>query len=345
MDLSELGFGPEIQADFDALAIKGTRPGRVVAEHRGAWRVVWGPKDEGMAAVPGRMRHRSASPLDLPAVGDWVAVRAQKGRRPVILGVLPRRSVFVRKAAGLHTRAQLVAANIDLALVVMGLDQDFNLRRLERYLAGAWQSGARPVVLLNKVDLSDDVDAQLEDVHGVAGEAPVLVIGAKHGIALDALDQVLLEGLTCCLLGSSGVGKSTLLNQLAGDAVAPTQEVRAYDGKGRHTTTHRELFRIRNGALVIDTPGMRELRLWTGEGLDEAFPEVSEIAVNCQFRDCHHEGDDGCAVLQAVEDGDLDLDRWDSYTQLKEELAELDEELEEARRRARRRANARPRAR
>lgn len=306
-------FAPHAEAGFVAA--------RVVSEHRGAWRVRT-DDDEVEAKVPGRMWRGSR--LDLPAVGDWVAVKLGKGRKPLIQAVLPRTSVFVRKVAGLEDKEQVIAANIDHVLVMMGLGDDFNIRRLERYLAATLDSGARPVVLLNKLDLNPDSDAQEVEARVAAGDHPVLRICAKDPVTVDRLAPFCEPGTTICLVGSSGVGKSTLTNLLLAEQVQATAAVRERDAKGRHTTTHRELFVLPGGALLIDTPGMREMSLWAAEGgLDEAFGEIVDAARSCRYRDClHGDDEDGCGVWAAVEDGEVRADRARAYRKLRLELAE-----------------------
>lgn len=300
-------------------------------EHRGAWDVV---TDSGQhtIGVSGAKRHKSR-PLELPAVGDWVACHLPKGRKGALLAVLPRRSLFVRKAAGLKARPQAVAANVDLALVVLGLDGDFNMRRLERYLAAIADSGARAVVVLNKRDLDG---SWLDRVHEVAERAEVDVVAtdAKMG-ELDRLPELIKRGETLCLVGSSGVGKSTLLNQLMGSEVARTANVRERDQRGRHTTTHRELFELPGGALVIDTPGMREMSLWEADrGLDVAFDDITSLADGCGFRDCEHRTEQNCAVLGAVEAGSIPAARLESWRTLRGELDALASQRELDRRRS-----------
>lgn len=255
-----------------------------------------------------------------------MALNAGKNRRPTVEAVLPRRSVFVRKVAGLHAKVQVVAANIDHAFLLMSLDGDFNLRRLERYLAATWESGASPVVVLNKVDKASQAErtAAISAMEEVCAGAPILGLSAKHGDGIEGLAPFLGAQQTVCLLGSSGVGKSTLLNKLKGAQVQLTAEVRDKDGKGRHTTTHRELFALDSGALVVDTPGMREMRLWSSAGLADAFPEIAELANTCKYRDCHHTGDEGCAVDQAVQDGKVDQERWEAWLKLTQELQEIE---------------------
>jgi len=289
------------------------RPARVTSEHRGTWRVNDG-SEEYDVRLPGRGWRGER--IERPAVGDWVGVRGRK----LIEALLPRRSVFLRKAAGLQDREQVVAANVDRVFVMMGLDGDFNARRLERYLAATFASGARPVVLLNKVDLCDDVEAAVATTEDVAAGCSVVAISAKSDASLEVLEPH-IHG-TICLVGSSGVGKSTLTNRLLGAEVQEIGEVRITDNKGRHTTIRRELFPLTEGATLIDTPGMRELSLWRAEaGLDATFPEV--VAEACKFRDCGHAQDeDGCGVQAAVRAGEVRSDRVDSYRKLRDELAE-----------------------
>jgi ribosome biogenesis GTPase len=259
-----------------------------------------------------------------PVVGDWVA--AEPGPMPTdpwsILVVVPRRSCISRGAAGTGTSEQVLAANVDKVWVVHGLDLNFNPRRLERYLAVAWDSGASPEIMLTKSDLADDVEAYVSQVGTVSAGVPIRVVSAKDRDSVHMLRETLSPGSTVSLLGPSGVGKSTLVNLLSEATVAETGNVRSGDRKGRHVTTRRELYRIPGGALLLDTPGLRELRVWVmDEGLDQAFPDIEELARGCRFRDCQHEEEPGCAVLEAVEAGDLDPERLRSLKKLRAEAA------------------------
>lgn len=318
--LEDLGwdafFAEQLAAGDDAL-----RPARVVAEHRGAYRVV-GERPEEWAVLPGRLRRAAADATALPAVGDWVLVQpaASAGGQTIVQRVLARRSAFSRRAAGQDT-AQVVAANVDLVFVVSSLNRDLSPRRVERYLTLAWNSGAAPAVVLTKADLCADVAARRAAVEAIALELPVHVVSSYSGVGLDGLRAELGPGRTGVLLGSSGVGKSTLVNALAGREL---QEVRATleDDRGVHTTTARQLLFLDGGGMLIDTPGMREVGLvGEQEALDRAFGDVAAVVAACRFGDCRHEEDPDCAVTAALADGTLPADRWESYVKLQRELA------------------------
>jgi ribosome biogenesis GTPase len=291
-------------------------PGRVAAQHRGAY-VVWSAEGELRARAAGRLFYEHEVGGAVPAVGDWVGVAPPA----TITGLLPRRSAFVRKRAGFGSDEQVLAANVDVALLLAGLDDDFSLRRLERYITTAWDSGAQPVVVLTKSDLCAAVADRVLEAESVAIGVPVLAVSNVTGLGVDAVDTYVQPGRTAVLLGSSGVGKSSLLNRLAGRELMRTAEVAA-DGTGRHTTTHRELLRLPSGGLVIDTPGLRELQLFEGD-LSAAFSDVEELAADCRFRDCAHQREPGCAVLAAVDNGVLELDRLRSWRKLQRELASI----------------------
>jgi ribosome biogenesis GTPase len=270
------------------------------------------------AHVAGRLRHEAALGSELPAVGDWVALRDE-----TIHAVLPRRSAFLRKVAFHATEAQVLAANIDTVFVVTGLDGDFSARRLERYLTLAWESGASPAVVLTKADLCDDPLALLLEAEQVAVGVPAHVVSNVTGEGLDELATYLAPARTVALLGSSGVGKSSLLNRLLDDEVQATKEL-AEDGTGRHTTTARQLFRLPGGALLVDTPGLREVQLWSADdGIHEAFADVDELAADCRFNDCAHAREPGCAVQAAIDEGRLPRERLQSYRTLQRELKRL----------------------
>lgn len=297
-------------------------PARVVAQERDRYRVL-AAQGELLAEPSGRYRRSLESPLELPLVGDWVLVEPpQRGRGgPCFLtGRLPRRTLLLRQRPGRATLPQGIAANVDLALVVTAPDRDLAPRRMERYLALLAGSGVRPLLVLNKCDLIDDGPELAADLAEAVPGARVLVVSAHTGLGLEALRAELAPGETVALLGSSGVGKSSLLNRLIGHAAQETQPVRACDDRGRHTTTRRELFPLEGGALLLDTPGLREVGPWSGEGLDETWGELAELAAGCRFRDCTHEHEPGCAVLSAAEAGEVDPDRLESYCKLRREL-------------------------
>jgi ribosome biogenesis GTPase len=326
LSLQALGWDASFEAAFEPHKRSDLIPGRVAVQHRGAW-VVLTELGELWCDLAGRLV-REAEPGELPAVGDWVALAPREEGKATIHAVLSRRTKFSRKAAtgeSNRTEEQVVAANVDTVFLVTGLGLDFNVRRLERYLAAAWESGAAPVIVLTKSDLHpDEVDTAVAEVETIAFGVPVHALSGITGEGVESLDPHLQPARTIALLGSSGVGKSTLVNRLAGREVLATQEVRA-DGRGRHTTSHRELVPLPGGALLLDTPGMRELQLWEmGDGLADAFGDVEELAARCRFSDCAHEGEPGCAIRAALADGSLDRGRWESFVKLQRELYWLD---------------------
>jgi ribosome biogenesis GTPase len=340
-DLESLGWDAAWEALFAAHAAENVVPARVAVQHRGAYDVL-SEAGETRAHVPRKLVRASSSPADLPCVGDWVVLSPADA---TIRAVLPRRTRFSRLAAhdpaSETTVEQVVAANVDVVFVLTSLNDELNVRRLERYLTLAWQSGARPVVVLTKADLVESASHAVAQVAGVAGDAPILVISTRTGIGLDDILSHVAPGETAALLGSSGVGKSTLANALLGEELLATAEIRS-DGKGRHKTIRRQLVLLPDGALLIDTPGLRELQLWEApEGLADAFPDVVELTMACRFADCAHRSEPGCAVQAALADGSLDSARYSSYRKLEAELEELDRRL--ATREHRRRAGTRRR--
>lgn len=320
MDLTALGWAPPLADAFAPHAERGLVPGRVALEHTHIYRVLT-EDGEWLSRVSGRLRHQAAQRVDFPAVGDWVALeRPAHGGDARILAVLPRVSRFSRRAAGDPTEEQIVAANINTVFLVSGLDNDFNPRRIERYLIVAWESGAAPVIVLNKADLVADVRPFVDEVRAIAPAVAVHPVSARQPETLTQLRTYLSHGQTAALLGSSGVGKSSIVNTLIGKELLRTREVRESDSRGRHTSTFKQLIVLPDGGVLIDTPGLRELQLWeSGTTLTGAFSDVEELAAVCRFRDCRHENEPGCAVTAAVEAGDLPLERVTSYKKLRDE--------------------------
>ena len=313
-----LGWDSDWAATFEGLAPPGARPARVTEQHRDRWTL-----QSDLGTQLGRLVSSDAS-FSRPVTGDWVgwSPGPHESDPCTIRCVLPRRSAVRRGSAGESQSEQVLAANVDRLWIVQALDRPPNLRSLERYLAVAWESGASPEIVLSKSDLTEDLEASIEAVTAIAFGIPVWAVSVGDPAAIGTLQDSLTRGRTVALLGPSGAGKSTLINHLAHSEVARTGEVRAGDRKGRHTTTHRELFPIQNGALLLDTPGMRELRvLDLQEGLGHAFPEIEELAGDCRFRDCSHSSEPGCAVLLAANEGRLDADRLASYRKLEAEAA------------------------
>lgn len=344
--IERLGWDDRFAAALPAGAGGGLQPARVAVAHNAFYQLL-AAGGEVMAELAGRLRHRSAGADARPVVGDWVAVRlGADGRAGTIEAVLPRRCCFSRKAAGEPTRRQLVAANVDAVLVVCGLDDDFNPRRIERYLAAVRHSGADPVLVLSKADLCADPEARRAAVAALAPHAPLHVVNALRPGGADPLRPHLRRGTTGALIGSSGVGKSTIINSLLGCERQRTAAVRRRDGRGRHTTTQRELILLPGGGLIIDTPGMRELQLWDDAGaLDDAFDDIRALAEACRFRDCGHDREPRCAVRRAVETGRLSAARLDSFRRLRREGEEVRRRRDElARRDEQRRAGAAHRA-
>jgi ribosome biogenesis GTPase len=328
VDLLPLGWNARLEAAFVSLVPDANlRPARVMAEHRGGWEVALAKgRPTCHAVVSGRLREEATTRAALPVVGDWVVVRAPPVATPVsqvlVESVLPRHTLLSRKEAGRSSERQLLAANVDHALLVTAPDGDFSPRRIERYLAVAWDGGARPVIVLGKMDLVADLDPFCVALVAIAPGVDVIAVSAHDGRGLDELRARLAPGETAALLGSSGVGKSTLVNALAGAALQATGAVRAQDAKGRHTTTGRRLVVLPGGGLVVDTPGMREVGLAGGDaGLAGAFADVVALAEHCRFRDCAHGEEPGCAVRAAVTDGRFDGTRLDAFFALAAEQA------------------------
>jgi ribosome biogenesis GTPase len=333
--INQYGWSDALSQLFAPHAARGFVPGRVVVQRRGHDGLIT-PDGEASATISGRLAHE-ADEGGYPVAGDWVACAPSGDGSAVIHAVLPRQTAFSRKAAGVGQAAQIVAANVDVAVLVAALNADFNPRRLERYLAVAWQSGAKPLVVLTKADLCPDVDEALAGSRALAIGVEVMAVSATTGEGMDALDALLLPGETAVLVGSSGAGKSTLVNALAGQILMDTGGIREDDGRGRHTTTHRELVRLPSGALILDTPGMRELGLLDAdEGVSATFEDIDGLAEQCRFHDCGHTNEPGCAINAALEDGSLDADRWQSYRKLLREAAFADRKEDRVARQAER---------
>ncbi len=328
MALDAYGWNEHFAAAFAEHAGEGHEPGRVLLRYNEYFTLATA-HGELLAELSGRLLHRTRK-SERPAVGDWVVMTPYLDeRKAVIHATLPRTSKFSRRFKGTETREQVVAANIDTLFIVTSLNQELSPRRLERYLTTAVRSGARPVILLNKADLVSDPAPMLDLVRRVAPETPIHMVSAARGTGLDVLAPYLETGQTVALVGSSGVGKSSLINTLLGEARQAVREIRESD-KGRHTTTHRELIRLPEGALLVDTPGMMELQLWEDEEpTAEAFTEIEAAAERCRFRDCRHEAEPGCAVREAMERGEIPRARYDSYHRLHGELRELSRKKEE----------------
>jgi ribosome biogenesis GTPase / thiamine phosphate phosphatase len=336
--LVALGWNDDWARAFEPFRDGRLTPGRVAIPHRGALDVLT-TDGEVRARVSARLRRDAQSTADYPTVGDWVALDLEAEPSPTIEAVLPRRTKFSRRTAGegeTAAREQVVAANVDVVFVVASLADEVKVRTLERYLTLAWESGARPVILLTKADLVEDAESVADEIAGIGSEVPVLTVSSRSGLGLEPVRAQLGAGVTGALLGPSGAGKSTLVNALVGDELLDTGALTDRGG-GRHTTTRRQLVPLPGGGLLIDNPGMRELHLWLADvGLEEAFPDVVELEAQCRFADCRHDTEPGCAIRAALEDGRLDPERWRSYRALRDELAQLDERLARRSRRRRR---------
>jgi ribosome biogenesis GTPase / thiamine phosphate phosphatase len=318
-ELVKLGWTDELEAAFTTYAERGFMPARVVAEHRGGY-YVRSELGDRLAHARGRLRDDELWG-GMPAVGDWVAVVDAPGDHFAIEALLPRRTKVSRKTPWLKAEEHILVANVDTVVLVAGLDQDFNTRRLERYLTAAWDSGADPLIVLTKLDLCDDL-GKIAEAESVAIGVPVYAVSNVTGEGVEEVRALLRPAKSFVLLGSSGTGKSTLVNRLAGRTVMDTGGLRR-DGRGRHTTRHRQLLVMPGGAIIIDTPGLRELQVWEGD-LDSAFADIAELAVQCKFNDCAHSSEPGCAVREALETGELDPERWGNYVKLQRELRSIE---------------------
>jgi ribosome biogenesis GTPase len=318
LTLDQMGWSAAFDADHAPHTAIGREPARIMAEDRGSY-VIWTADGERRAAITGRFRHEAnGDPSVYPAVGDWVTIDGG----PVdaaIHAVLPRRTAIIRQAPGNRTAAQVVGANVDVVFIVISLNLDLNMRRLERYLAVAWESGAEPVVLLSKADLVDDPTALLAEVERIAIGATILTVSVIDGRGIADVRARIGAGRTVAFVGSSGVGKSTLLNVLAGEERATVREIREDDARGRHTTTRRQLHILPDGGLILDTPGMRELALWDPDGVEQSFPDIDELVATCRYGNCQHNGEPGCAIAAGLTSGTLEPTRYEAWRKLERE--------------------------
>ncbi|GKV57102.1 putative ribosome biogenesis GTPase RsgA [Sporosarcina sp. NCCP-2222] len=333
-NLQQLGWTELREQDWSALP-EGMKqkslPGRVTLEHKRMYRVIT-EEGEWLSVCSGTMEHMASERRDFPAVGDWVAVEKMPGeQRGIIHSLLPRTSLFSRKSAGMTITEQIIATNVDIVFLVMSLNQDFNERRLERYLIASYDSGALPVILLTKKDLCAEPDVFIEKAQWIAPGTDIITVSNHTREGLDEVQAILQNGKTAALLGSSGVGKSSLTNALLEDGKMEIQDIREDDAKGRHTTTHREMLLLPSGGILIDTPGMREFQLWDqGDSLDTSFQDIDQLAHSCKFSDCQHKKEPGCAVQTAIAEGILPAERYDSYLKLQKELAFLERKLKQS---------------
>ena len=323
MNLNNYGWNETLQEEFDRISESGLTPARVSIRNKNNY-LLHTTEGEVTGELSGKMLYEIEDGIiedGFPCVGDWVAVRLFPDEdKAIIQKLLTRKSKFSRKEAGVKTVEQVIAANIDTVFLIMSLNKDFNLRRLERYMVLASESNVNAVVVLSKADLCEDIEQMKNDVRTVSKEIPVHVVSSLTGEGLDELKQYFEGDKTISVMGSSGVGKSTLINALLGEEKMKVNNITEYKDKGTHTTTHRELVLLPKGGMIIDTPGMREIQLWEGErGVEQAFDEIEELIHKCKFSDCTHTNEPGCAIQEALESGEIDEDRYKSYLKLKRE--------------------------
>lgn len=323
-DLIKLGWNDFFAGHLSSLKSAGFEIGRVALENRHQY-LLYTKSGEVTGETTGRLLHNAESSADLPKVGDWVTFTiSPEEEKAIIHEVFPRKSIFSRKVVGRKVEEQVVATNVDTVFIVQALDNDFSLRRLERYLIMIHAGNATPVIVLNKTDLCEDLEEKLDEVRKVVGNTPIISISAKTGLGLAELKSFIHEGLTYAFTGSSGVGKSTLLNRLFSQEIQKTLDVRESDSRGRHTTTTRKMFILPQGGLLIDTPGMREIQLWYGEeGLSDTFSDFNELSTTCHFSNCTHTKEIKCSVLQALAQGEILAERYESFIKLRKESEAL----------------------
>ena len=328
--LADLGWDAAREREFDAHRASGLLPARVSLEHNHVYRVLC-EGGELLAEAAGRIKHRAVGRKELPAVGDWVAIRQDPSEsRATIRGILTRRTEFTRKAPGKPTAEQVLAANVDRAFIVFGLDKPTNPRAIERYVALVRRSGAEPIVVLNKLDLAERLTDAVAEAAAVSAGAPVHAVETRTSTGVEVLEGYLAHGRTVALLGPSGVGKSSIVNRLLGEERLKTGEVRDWDQRGRHTSVHRQLLLCATGGIIVDTPGMRELQIWDGDdALAETFDDVTALAAECRFRDCRHESEPGCAVKAAVASGAIEDARYQNFLKLAREHDALEKQRTE----------------
>jgi len=328
MQLEDLGWNPYFENYRVEKNYSRNNIGRVVAEYKHLYKV-YTENGEYVAEVTGKLRHQATNRAMFPAVGDWVVVQELVGEaKTLIHEVLPRQSKFSRKVAGAVIEEQIVASNVDTMFLVNALNHDFNVRRIERALILAWEGGAQPVIILSKGDLCDDIASKISEVESVALGVPIHVITAVEEDGCTAVCEYIQPGKTIALVGSSGVGKSTLINRILGVELQRVNEVREGDDRGKHTTTHRQLLLIPEGGLIMDTPGMRELQLWDAdEGVTSTFDDIDRLVTQCRFNDCNHNNEPGCAIRAALTTGELEQSRYNNFLKMNKELAYINNKV------------------
>ncbi|WP_026477382.1 ribosome small subunit-dependent GTPase A [Alkaliphilus transvaalensis] len=331
MELAKYGWNNQLEEEFQNYKNKGYDVGRIVIEHKHIYRIIT-RVGEVLGEVSGKLRYQTIGNDDFPAVGDWVVISLREDeQKATIQAILPRKSKFSRKVAGKELVEQIIAANFDTVFIVSSLNKDFNPRRIERYLTMAWESGGNPVIILSKADLCKDIEEKVAELEAIAVGVPIHVISSLEGTGLDEVKKYLTFGKTVAILGSSGVGKSTLINQLSEETILEVQEIRGADDKGKHTTTHRQLVPLKEGGIIIDTPGMREFQVWDGkDGVHETFSDIEELAEECRFNDCSHDKEPGCAVKEAILEGVLTKARFESYKKLQREILYIESKKSKA---------------